>query len=308
MKNNSACTIFKLNVLIWLGCLLCFSEQAMAAADGEFFTVNCGPYKIVFNNEVRTYGIRTLEYDGAMLMPLSGLNGSVFVPAPAKFIGSGHTEGGSEVVEKLSLEVDGKEVAITAGSTYKGETIVYRKVGRLANLRFTTEKTITADGLLDRKRIEAVDDQVVHAINLYQWCWTAKTTEWVAQLGSGEIREGIFTDDNGFKLKEDIRWTAVYEAESQNGAMMYFPDVIKGKIGQKSCYWDKAKAYHKYYLTVDTPSKLMKGTELPIYTQVVKGFSSPKNQWKQAAKELAEKLAEIYPPHRIPELDMKTKP
>ncbi|NOZ22892.1 MAG: hypothetical protein GXP25_17585, partial [Planctomycetes bacterium] len=137
---------------------------------------------------------------------------------------------------------------------------------------------------------EALEDQKAKSLYLYQFCWSADTKEWIAECADGEIKEGTFLDDKGWRLRSDVKWTALYDPAIQKGMLMYYPKVIPGNM-HKSVYWDQPPPrYHKYYLMMDIPALIPKGTKSGPHALIMRGISAEPGEWKQTAKKMSQVL------------------
>ena len=91
--------------------LLPVAALAQIPQDGTL-TVETAHYKVVFSAK-QAWTIYDIAFDGRPVGLHNGFYGTVLIPAGSNFIGTGHTEGGQEVVEKLALTVDGTAAAPT---------------------------------------------------------------------------------------------------------------------------------------------------------------------------------------------------
>ncbi|HPP11258.1 MAG TPA: hypothetical protein PKW42_00865 [bacterium] len=252
------------------------------------FSLQSGPYLVEISRK-DAFTMKRFSFDGVNLGVATGFYGTIFAPGPGKYIGAGHTEGGKEEVKTLELKVDGQPLAIEAEKTFTGQTITFRKVSHLANLELTQLLRLAADRLVLSRTYRVLKEQPAYSLYVFQFCWSPETREWLAQLGDGRIKEGQFLDDDGWRLNEDIKWTAVYSPAHQKGVLLYYPEVIPGQQ-RKSCYRDRKGVYHKYYLMMKLPALLSEGTLLGPYTAVLVGFKAPGPDWKKEAARQAELL------------------
>ena len=106
-------------------------------------------------------------------------------------------------------------------------------------------------------------------------------------LGSG-MNSGVlalvFDSSGNFKLREDVKWTALYDPVSRKAMLAWFPKVLAGQ-GHRTTYWDRTN-YHKLYTQLYSGAFLAKGTKSEA-ALVVRGVEAAPEDWKQAVKATA---------------------
>ncbi|NOY00503.1 MAG: hypothetical protein GXP30_12320 [Verrucomicrobia bacterium] len=80
----------------------------------------------------------------------NGHYGTVLTPKDGKWWGTGHKEGGREVVHKLKLTVDGKTVPIKADETVSGKRIELIKDSTIWKFKVHVEIVINDDYIYER--------------------------------------------------------------------------------------------------------------------------------------------------------------
>jgi Concanavalin A-like lectin/glucanases superfamily/Glycoside hydrolase 123, N-terminal domain len=264
-------------------CLL--SLTAMAAETGT--VIKSGDYEMLLSDKY-VWTTRRISFGGVELGTPRGFYNTVIATKPGKFVGGGHKEGGVETFVSAELTVDGKAHPLKAGETVTGKKVVFRKITMLDKLKLHTEIVITPDGIEENKHFEAMEDQPLHLAFVYLYCWNENTTEWIAQTASGKELSGRFDGSgkgkNPWHLGKDVKWAAIYSAETKAGMVTYFPKVIPG-VGRRSSFWEVKGAYNKYYLMADVPSVAKKGYKSPEYRLILKGIKAEPAKLKAAVEE-----------------------
>ena len=85
-------------------CILGFVGTVHAAGD---YTLVSGDYRICISPKYK-HTIRSIEWKGYMIGTATGYYGAIVIPAPGKYIGAGHTEGGVEDVKSVIAVCDGR--------------------------------------------------------------------------------------------------------------------------------------------------------------------------------------------------------
>jgi len=266
------------------------------------FTIAAGPYRYLIDGGATfKYTQQDFFFNDSHFIRKGGQNSAVFMEFTGKYIGGYHTEGGSEevisyvVTQKTFESKKGKSVEKEtiidpqAGETYNGPVSIFRK-SRLANLELRETQEIDAEKIVITRSFTALDTQTAHDFYLFMWCWHPDFTDWYAELANGSPAEGVFTSDNGWKMTEDIKYTAIYNSQTGNGMLMFFPQVISTKPPRKATYWDVKNAYKKFYLFLNVPKSIEKGYKSPDYTVILQGFNADPGQWKKTVKKISDIL------------------
>ncbi|MEN6546204.1 MAG: hypothetical protein ABFE07_09205 [Armatimonadia bacterium] len=245
----------------------------------------------------QAWTIYKIEYNGKELGHQRGFYGTVMVPKGGKFWGTGHTEGGAEVVHSLKLTVDGKEQPIKVDTTVTGSKLTIEKESTIWKFKCHSEVTVTDDNIFERTRLEATEDLELSLLYYFMHCFVPTTTKWIAQLPDDTFIEGVLdsNEDKGvphFEVNKDTRWVAQYEPNMNLGILCYTPKVISGP-GSRAMIWDLAR-YHKFYYQANT-ARAMKAGETLDYNVIVKPVQNETGDWT-ATKAAAAELAKQYPP------------
>ncbi len=252
--------------------LLAFSIKAVATPPD--FTVKSGKYQVDISGKY-AYTVRGIVYDGVQAVTPSGFNNTVMAYSKGKYTGAGHTEGGKEEVLSFEVTVDGKPVTPANKAVISGKKVVLNKVSMLDKLKVFTELVVTPEEICENKHYEATDEQPVHLMYVYLYCWNKASSGWIAKTEDGKMEEGLFDGKFDSKtrwhLGNNVKWAAVLFKPQKKGILMYFPELIKGKT-RKSSFWEVKGAYNKYYLMLNTPRSYEKGYKSPEYKMIIKGF------------------------------------
>lgn len=258
-----------------------------------FLTLKTAHYTVPFAAK-QAWTIYKIEYDGQPFSHERGFHGTVMIPKGSNFIGTGHTEGGREVVHSLKLTVDGEERAWKAGETVSGHKLTLLKHSTIWKFDCTTEVTVRDDHVYERTTLEAREPTDLSLLYYFMHCFQPTSTKWLAQLPSGESEQGDLTSDGKFRVNKDTRWVAQYDPTRTLGVLCYTPKVIAGP-GSASLIWDlEATRYHKYYLRYTTGQSFKVGDKLD-YCVIVKAVPGEKEDFS-ASKGAAAGLAKEYSP------------
>jgi hypothetical protein len=237
------------------------------------YTIKSGDYQIKLNDRL-CHTVRSISYKGYLIGTQNGYYGTVMAPRSGKYIGAGHKEGGSEKVIWIKLTCDGKEFSPQNQAFIQGHKIIIEKISQFDQALFRTRLELTPNGLIEQKRFVTLASQKFNNLYSNLFCWNKATTNWYALTAKGVEVAGEFTHKKVlWHLMKDIRWTAVYDSKAQKGIMLYYPEIVKGK-GRKACYWEVPRAYNKFYMMTKVPAQCSKGWKSPVYTVIVRGFSS----------------------------------
>jgi hypothetical protein len=161
---------------------------------------------------------------------------------------------------------------------------VIEKQSMLGPLKLWATYIVTDDALLERHRYEVTEDVKIGTLYAFMHPWLPETTEWTASMPDGSMLEGKFDNSGDFKLKADVKWTAIYSPVSKRAMLVWYPQPLKGQ-GVKTGYWDKT-VYHKLYNQIYSHAEVAKGTTFET-ALVIRGVKSEGAMWKAAVLELA---------------------
>ena len=265
-------------------------------------SMESGKYKILFKEMPQRWGIINIYYDGIEIGPKTGYYSNVMSPARGKYIGSGHTEGGTEKFLEGTIAVDGGAAVPVGEGVFKGEKVVFKKSSMLANLKLNCTYTLTPDGLKIDKQFTALADQPVYQFYLWQFCWTSKTTDYLFIRKDGSVVNKKFLNKRGHhpvRGEKEAYFFSQFWPEKQVGFVNFFADF--GKFTGQNLLWDIPRAYHKYYFWIDLPKVVKAGYSSPEMTMIVKAFNvDDEAAWVEKSKETAAELLKQYPFAKAP--------
>lgn len=265
-----------------------YGEGVPETGDHECKTTR---YTVLF--EARpAWTIRRIDFDGQTVARPTGWYGTVMVPKGGRWWGTGHAEGGAEVVHSLRLTVDGQDRPIGPDSTSEGKEITLTKESTIWKFRAHVEVTITDDHIYERTQLTPIEDCELALMYYYMHCFVPSTTTWAAGLPDGRFETGPLDHNKGFSVNKDVRWLAQYEPDLGVSILCYTPKVVTGERSM-SKIWNQPH-YHKYYIQQNQGQAFEKGQKLD-YSVVVKVVPGEAGDW-EATKAAARALAEAYPP------------
>lgn len=196
----------------------------------------------------RAWTFDEIRYRDQSLTVPASQSGLVLNFGGAQFIGSGHKEAGTEKTSSVALTIDGKAVNALQGGEHGGKQLELVKESSLGSTRLKSIIRLN-DGKLECEQfLTAQEDVEVNLIYAFMFPWTTTTTEWVAKTVKGTVREGGFTSkDRAWELRDDVRWTAIYNPEFKVAALTLFEEESQTGAGVKHGYWNIHKGYHKQY-------------------------------------------------------------
>lgn len=259
--------------------------------DSGSITISAGDYFVLIGSE-GAWTIRTIKYKDKIIAGPTGWYGTVMIPKGGRWWGTGHKEGGAEIIRSLKLSVDGKETPVVVDSHYQGERITFRKQSIIWKFKADIEITIADGHLYQHTVLEASEDCELERLYYFMHCFIKTTTAWKAELADGSIDEGKMDHKGGFSINRDTRWVAQYEPEPGLSIFCYTPEIIKGNDSQ-SMIWNRPQ-YHKYYVRHNNGQAFKKGEKLD-YSIYVKVLEETGEDWAETIKTAAE-FKNRYPP------------
>jgi hypothetical protein len=246
--------------------------------------------------------IDEIHWNDFMVAGPTGHYGTVLIPDEegGNWIGTGHTEGGQEIVHSLTFSADGQPRSVAPGETLQGDQFELFKASTIH--KFGAEHTVTVKGseIVETARLTATEDFEMKLMYLFMHCIEPDTTEWVAELPDGTIEEGTFESDKDMELAKDARWIAQRFPDQDLSVLLYLtklPEPDDSAI----LMWDQPH-YHKFYVKQNSGLAVAEGETIE-HTLVFTVVEGETGDWS-ATKARAEELKEAYPPvdeHEVPE-------
>jgi hypothetical protein len=256
-----------------------------------FLTLETDNYTIPMD-AASGWTIDKMFYKGLEFGLNNGQYGTVMRPKGQQWWGTGHKEGGREVVHKLQLIVDGKEVPITkTGESIKGQRIEFIKHSTIWKFKVRAETTITNSEVFERTQLEALADCELDLLYYFMHCFPPSSTKWMARLPDGTIESGPLSHSKKMAVSQDTSWVAQFNPAEQLSVLCYTPRVITGNKSA-SMIWDLDR-YHKYYLRHNDGQAFKQGEKLD-FTVIVKAIPQETGDWK-ATQKAASELMKQFP-------------
>ena len=279
----------KMAIVLLCGVVLCVLYAAPLRAAGRpdnRVTVGVGDYRVELRKEgAWTFG--NMYYGKTHIGGDNGWYGLVLRRPKGGFVGTGHTEGGTEKVEQARLVIDGRDVALAAKATYRGKHARLEKRSRVDNLSLHAVYEITPDGITEMHEIEAIEDQPVVTLYAFMHAWRPTTKQWMAEAAGGKMLKGDLVSHNPkvkgnhWPLMNDVRWTAVYDPTAKLAIVLCYPELYKG-AGLRTGIWDLDR-YHKQYYQPYANETIAKGTKREFRCRVWCVRAEP-DTWQNATK------------------------
>lgn len=255
-----------------------------------FLTLETDNYTIPMD-AASGWTIEKMFYKGYEFSLNNGHYGTVLRPKGEQWWGTGHREGGREVVHKLQLIVDGKEVPVTkTGETIKGQRIEFIKESTIWKFKVRAETTITNSEVFERTQLEALADCELDLLYYFMHCFPPSSTKWMARLPDGTIETGPLSHSKKMAVSQDTSWVAQFNPAEQLSVLCYTPRVITGNKSA-SMIWDLDR-YHKYYLRHNDGQAFKQGDKLD-FTVIVKVIPQETGDWKATQKAAAELMKQF---------------
>ncbi len=256
-----------------------------------FLTVQTEHLRVPFEAS-SAWTIDEIWYDDFKVAGATGHYGTVLVPVGGNWIGTGHTEGGREVVHSLQMLVDGRERPVQIGTTVEADEFKLTKRSTIYKFDATHTLTLRGDEIVERAQLTATEDFDLKLMYLFMHCIEPGTTRWVAETPEGEIIEGTFESDKDFELEQKVRWVAQWFPEQNLAVLLYLTRIPEPETAMVRI-WDQPH-YHKFYLQHNMGLSVQQGDELD-FTLVFRVVPDETSDW-EAVRAAAADLMERYPP------------
>ena len=282
-------------LFIWVAMFV----SAMLYADT--MTLESGNYKFAFSSGENLWTMTGIWFKGKQVAYRTGYYGNVFSPANGKYIGAGHTEGGSEKLISVSVNVDGKDFTPAKDAVFSGKKVVFTRISMLDKLKMNAVYTLTADGLEIKKNFEATDLQKVHQMYLFQLCWGSDSSHFKVIRPDNTVRNGKFNSNEKFPVYGENNALAFSQffPKQQVGVINAFGNF--GAATGKNLLWDR-RGYHKYYFWMDLPAVLNKNWKSPDVKLVIRAFdAADEKTWHSAAEQTVKEILKDYPFAPLPD-------
>lgn len=244
----------------------------------------------------RAWTPQRILHQGGIITERTGFYGTVMSEEGGKWIGTGHNEGGIEKIGKVTLSLDGKPGELTDKAIYKTARAVIEKESTLGPIRLAATYVVTDEAFLERHRYEVTADMTIGTLYAFMHPFLPRTTEWIAQMPDGAMKEGTFDNSGDFKLKDDPKWTAIFDPAAKRATLVWYPQPLKGQ-GIRTGYWDKT-VYHKLYNQICSHAPVPKGTKFETAV-IVRPLPADQGSWKAACIKEAKSLTTRFADGRL---------
>ncbi len=248
-----------------------------------YVTIETRDFSIEFAGD-RAWTISRILHRGAVITDRRGYYGTVFSAVGGKWIGTGHNEGGVEKVASAVLTVDGKPCELKDKAVYRGQHAELRKQSMMGPIRLEAVYTVTDDRVIEQHRYETTEEVKIGVLYGFMHPFVPTTTEWMAGRADGTTVEGSFDSQGGHRLRENVKWTAIFDPGSQRATLVWYPQPLIGQ-GLKTFYWDKT-VYHKLYDQLYANATVAAGTKFEAEV-VLRCVKTDAASWKEKTRALA---------------------
>ena len=195
------------------------------------------------------------------------------------FIGSGHTENDKEKIKKISVTVDGKKVTIPQAVYPQCKSFSLSKVSMVRSIQLSTVVDIADDKIVETVTVEAIKPEKLDLFYHFMHPWSPTATDYIAETTDGKIIQNTFKGDKGFKIEKPVKWSAVFDATLNTGAVIFLSELpANARFSVK--YWDMPPRYRKHYLQTMNKVELKPGTKYS-YRAIVVPFAATPDDWKK---------------------------
>ncbi len=261
--------------------------------ESGFMTVETENLTVKFEAQ-SAWTIDDIHWDDFRVAGPTGHFGTVLIPGVegGRWIGTGHSEGGREIVHSLRFTADGDDRPVEVGATLEGDQFELFKESTIH--KFDAEHTITISDseIVQRALLTATEAHSLSRMYLFMHCIEPATTAWIAELPDGSLTEGAFDADGGFELEQPARWAAQWFPEQQLSMLLYLTRIPQAE-GAMLRMWDQER-YHKFYVQHNDGTSIA-GDEVLDFTLVFTVVEGETGDWS-ATKAAADTLKAKYPP------------
>jgi len=262
--------------------------------------LKCGDYRLLVE-PARAFTISECFYRDARVIVPAGAQGTVILTEQAHksikentitekgiwgdpWIGTAH---GGEIVQTVTLTVDGKVRPVATGTDISGDRIVLEKVSTQYKFENRTSIVLTPEGFEEHREMQAKEDVGnLHYFYLFMFSWPTSTGKYLAGFADGSEKTEEFGKDRSIALVSGgngPRWYAQYDPTLKLGIVQFTPDPAPG-----AGFVQVRTNYHKHY-TQYTPlkDKTFKAGERISRTMYIRVFPDETGDWATARQVIA---------------------
>lgn len=255
-------------------------SDAKHTRDDRFFLAS--EFMKVAIDPESAFTLREIVVDDAQMMVTSGFSGFVVGFPDQKWVGSGHTQGGREQVDEVSVEVDGAPIDLPLGDTvYFDREAIVRKTSKIReDVDLVTEIYVTDDTIREVVEARFNTPEFVDQLYPFMYSWSAETDQWMAKTLDGEVIEGMFDSKGGWKVNASTRWSSVFNPTGAVGALV---EINKDELSEFLALdriWDLER-YHKQYFVLLRGRELPAGQTLRLESKITVFSAASSEEWKE---------------------------
>jgi hypothetical protein len=201
------------------------------------------------------------------------------------WIGTAH---GGEIVQTVTLTVDGKACPLVTGTDISGDRIVLDKVSTQYKFENRTSIVLTPEGFEEHRELLAKEDVGnLHYFYLFMFSWPTTTEKYLAGFADGSEKSEAFGQDRTIALAfggSGPRWYAQYDPTLKLGIVQFTPEPRPG-----GAFVQVRSNYHKHYTQyAPLKDKVFKAGERISRTMYIRVFPDQAGDWATARKVIAE--------------------
>ena len=212
--------------VIWVLLLTALFAGAVFAVptEGDHILLQSGDYEL-YVDPTAAWTIDSIRFDGTIVGQNNGHYGTVFAETGYEFIGTGHSEGGVELVTNLVLMVDGTSLGEPVpGTTYSGTNLTLVKWSKIANIDEQFTINLTPERIAEEVTLTVATNQYVDKLYAFMHIFPTNTTDWIAQAGTTAY-QGTLENSGGWALKQDVDWVAIYNPVDELGMLVSYAEL-----------------------------------------------------------------------------------
>ncbi|MDA0834201.1 MAG: hypothetical protein O2955_12160 [Planctomycetota bacterium] len=285
---------FLLSLLITASTLVVADDNQTTA--GGFtgpasLTVTCGDVRIRIDGP-KLWTPSRIEYQGTILGIEESAYGTVFNLEGVGFIGSAHRDIETEQIIDVRFLLDGEKIS-GEQEHVNGRSFRCERRSRVRDLELYSTVEIADGRLTETARIQA--NNVVRLAKIYHFmhAWIPAATHYAYGKDGKIIESGEFSnsreDDRKFYFQKNPDWVAVFDANSDKGAVSYLLEHPETG-GASMQLWNCLDVYRKFYF-VTFVDEVMPARFEGTYRMTTEFFTSTSKSFTEDSTAVAAELA-----------------
>lgn len=233
-----------------------------------------------------------LDYRGTRLAIEESAYGSVFNIEGVGFIGSAHRENETEQITDVQFFLDGEPVD-GLPTHLEGRSFRCERRSRIRDLELHSTVEIIDGQFRETARVRAHRDVRLAKVYHFMHAWISQATHYAYGRGDEIVAAGEFSnaveDDRRFYAQQNVDWVAVYDAQSQKGAVSYLHERPEAG-GSLMQLWNCIGVYRKFYLATHVDQTMPAGFD-GTYRMTTAFFDTSADKFEKNAKRVAGDLS-----------------